>query len=208
MKIDCIADLHGFYPKLEGGDLLIVAGDLTARDEQKEHREFAFWMQKQGYKTKILIGGNHDGRLQMLSMPGKTLFFPTSESHYLFDSGTEVEGFKVWGSPWTPTFCDWHFMLDRGDPIKAKWDLIPDDTEILITHGPPFGIQDETQDGELVGCEELRNALSRLKKLKLHVFGHVHECYGMVQVNGVIHVNASVVNEHYKHVNKPIRIEL
>jgi len=101
-------------------------------------------------------------------------------------------------------------MKDRGEDIKKMWDLIPDDTEILITHGPPFGIQDQVESREkFVGCEELRNAIdNRLKKLKLHVFGHVHKGYGKVEVCGVIHVNASIMNEDYEPVNKPIRIIL
>lgn len=206
MKITAISDLHGFYPKLEGGDLLIVAGDLTARDTVNQHMEFLSWLSNQNYKKKIWIAGNHDGFLE------NTKYVPVKETglEYLCDSGTEFEGLKVWGSPWTPTFYDWHFMKDRGDPIKEKWDLIPDDTEILITHGPPFGIQDQVKSKEkFTGCEELRSAIDhRLKKLKLHVFGHVHEGYGQVRVDGVIHVNASIMNENYEPVNKPVNIEL
>lgn len=215
MIIDCISDLHGFLPDLSGGDLLIVAGDLTARDLPGQHFAFNRWMKDQDYKMKILIAGNHDGHYEKNTVSGKSIYCPDSKVHYLFDSGIESEGMKIWGSPWTPTFFDWHFMKDRGDPIKEKWDLIPDDTEILITHGPPFGIQDQVKysskakEGKFAGCEELRNAIDhRLKKLKLHVFGHVHEGYGKVIVNDVIHVNASIMDEDYKPVNKPIRIEI
>lgn len=208
MIIDCVSDLHGFEPKLPGGDLLIVAGDLTARDEPEQHFRFEEWLEKQEYLKKIVIAGNHDG---FLVNRGPHMF---ADAEYLLDSGFSWWGMKIWGSPWTPTFYDWHFMKDRGDPIKEKWDLIPDDTEILITHGPPFGIQDQVkysskaQEGKFAGCEELRNALDRLKNLKLHVFGHVHEGYGKVQVNGVFHVNASIMDEEYRPVNKPIRIVL
>lgn len=205
MIVDCISDLHGDYPELQGGDLLIVAGDLTAADRELQHAEFSCWLKKQPYTKKILIAGNHDGLVQQ-----EVCFYggPESSIEYLEDSGTEFEGFKIWGSPWTPTFLNWHFMKDRGDEIKAMWDLIPDDTEILITHGPAFGIQDQCGN-KLLGCEELRDAINhRLHKLKLHVFGHIHSGYGMVKVNGVIHVNASLMNEDYDFVNKPIRIEL
>lgn len=205
MIIDCIADLHGFYPTLEGGDLLIIAGDITARDLPYQYMEFALWLDKQDYKRKILIAGNHDRIIyKWANIMGSMTHFK-----YLMDSETKFSGYKIWGSPWTPTFQEWHFMKDRGAAIKEKWDLIPDDTEILITHGPPFGIQDQADVPEkFLGCEELRNALDRLKNLKLHVFGHIHEGYGKVIVNGVTHVNASIVNEHYKHVNKPIRVVL
>jgi len=215
MIIDCISDLHGFQPELPGGDLLIVAGDLTARDTPPEYDRFAGWLKRQKYLYKIVIAGNHDGLLQR---------FPERVHHtedlerfqgrlyssdaYLCDSGVEVWGFKIWGSPWTPTMLNWHFMKDRGDPIKAMWDLIPDDTEILITHGPAYGIQDQV-GSKLLGCEELRRTIdTRLKKLKLHVFGHIHDSYGKVTVNSVIHVNASIMDEQYNPVNKPIRVIL
>ena len=211
MIIDCVSDLHGAMPILQGGDLLIIAGDLTARDMFGEYLRFLSWMHNQKYKHYIFIAGNHDGLIEK----NEVLVTSLANTTYLCDSGTEYEGFKIWGSPWTPTFYDWHFMKDRGEPIKKMWDLIPDDTEILITHGPPFGIQDQVkysskaQEGKFAGCEELRNAIDRrLKKLKLHVFGHVHEGYGKVIVNGVHHVNASIMDEEYRPVNKPIRIVL
>lgn len=207
MIVDCISDLHGCKPVLQGGDLLIVAGDLTARDTVTEHLGFSGWLCKQPYDKIVLIAGNHDGKMNDWKP------FDQDNLSYLQDSGTEYKGIKIWGSPWTPTFYDWHFMKDRGEPIKKMWDLIPDDTEILITHGPPFGIQDQVkysskaQEGKFAGCEELRNAIDhRLKKLKLHVFGHVHEGYGKVIVSGVTHVNASIMDEEYHPVNKPIRI--
>lgn len=214
MIIDCISDLHGFKPSLSGGDLLIIAGDLTARDTADQHGKYCHWQYDLPYEKIVFIAGNHDGYIEKrpdlyldgCSKDGKVV--------YLQDSGIEYKGFKIWGSPWTPTFYNWHFMKDRGEPIKEKWDLIPDDTEILITHGPPFGIQDEVvmssraKEGKFAGCEELRNALERLKKLKLHVFGHIHNSYGKVVVNGVIHVNAAIMDEEYRPVNKPITIEL
>jgi Icc-related predicted phosphoesterase len=209
MIIDCISDLHGFKPKLPGGDLLIVAGDLTARDTVIEHLGFSGWLCNQQYDKILLISGNHDGKMNHCKP------FDQDNLSYLQDSGTTYKGIKIWGSPWTPSFCNWHFMKDRGEPIKQMWDLIPDDTEILITHGPPFGIRDEVkysskaQEGKFAGCQELRNAIDhRLKKLKLHVFGHVHEGYGLAIVRGVRHVNASIMNEDYKPVNKPFRIIL
>ena len=76
--------------------------------------------------------------------------------HYLCDSGLEFEGLKIWGSPYTPTFGKWNFMRNRGDEIKKHWDLIPSDVDILVTHGPPYGIFDETIDGIHAGCEDLR----------------------------------------------------
>lgn len=208
MKIDCISDLHGYKPVLNGGDLLIVAGDLTSNFQERHLLKFYEWLDAQPYNRKLVISGNHDKYFYECYL-NECIPFRLKNTEYLCDSATEYQGFKIWGSPWTPTFCDWYFMKERGDEIKAIWDLIPEDTEILITHGPAFGIQDQVDNEEkFLGCEELRNAITRLKKLKLHVFGHIHEGYGKVIVNGVTHVNASIVDYKYRPVNKPIRVVL
>lgn len=212
MIIDCIADLHGYKPQLGGGDLLIVAGDLTARDMPAQYDVFARWLDNQDYKEKIVIAGNHDGLLEKFPDRIKWDKPPSggrlySASHYLCDSVCKVEGLKIWGSPWTPTFLDWYFMKDRGDPIKEMWDKIPNDIDILITHGPPFGIQDQVDTAEkFLGCEELRNAILRIKP-KLHVFGHIHEGFGHVQFGETLCVNCSYVDGRYNPVNHPIRIK-
>ncbi len=216
MIIDCISDLHGARPELEGGDLLIVAGDLTARDEPEQHFRFEEWLEEQDYIKKIVIAGNHDG---FLVNRGPHMF---AGAEYLLDSGLSWWGLKIWGSPWTPTFCNWHFMKDRGKEIRKMWDLIPKDTEILITHGPAYGLLDTVDIsskavyGRHAGCEELRKVVERLPKLKLHVFGHIHEGYGQVMLkrpgygdeNNVLCVNASIMDGHYNPVNKPIRVIL
>jgi len=208
--IDCISDLHGFYPELPGGDLLIVAGDWTAHDYFDEVQDFEKeWLRCQKYKKIVLIAGNHDGiAAQCDWMSGRKI-------DYLCDSGTEFEDFKIWGSPYTPTFSNWHFMADRGEAIKKHWDLIPNNTDILVTHGPPYGVLDVTYDGEHAGCRDLLDAIARVRP-ELHVFGHIHEGYGMYRPNlGVIDcpgypifVNASHVNERHKPINAPRRVIL
>lgn len=209
MIIDCISDLHGFYPSLQGGDLLIIAGDLTARDTYNEYGLFNEWLCDLDYQKKIIIAGNHDGYLQAKKAQKK--YF--CDGSYLEDSFEEYEGLKIWGSPWTPTFYNWYFMKNRGPPIKEKWDLIPEDIDILVTHGPPFGILDRVRNRrgdytDHVGCSDLLIKCGYLKNLKLHVFGHIHEGYGHKQINGCHLVNASHVNEVYDPINKPIRIIL
>jgi len=210
--VDCISDLHGFYPELEGGDLLIIAGDLTATDLPSQYDAFVLWLIKQEYGKKVVIAGNHDGFIEKYGWTGERFF------EYLCDSGTEFEGLKIYGSPWTPTFCDWYFMKDRGAAIKEKWDLIPADVDILVTHGPPHGILDECYDydsGKIkhAGCEELYLKFYQERiRPKLHVFGHIHEGYGhikhMMDMPNTQFVNASHVDKNYKPVNKPIRVIL
>lgn len=208
--IDCISDLHGDYPDLPGGDLLIVAGDLTLNGFAREYLYFEDWLFSQVYEKIIFIAGNHDKHLELLYKHNSSLWIgKLDDTNYLCDSGTEFRGLKIWGSPWTPTFYNWSFMKDRGRAIKEKWDLIPKDTDILITHGPPRGILDLNGQCVECGCDDLLKAVLEIKP-KLHVFGHIHESYGKIDYDLVdtTFVNASHNNGVYHPINKPIRIEL
>ncbi|MFN8395634.1 MAG: metallophosphoesterase [Bacteroidia bacterium] len=118
---------------------------------------------------------------------------------YLNDSGVEIEGVKIWGSPIQPWFFDWAFNRQRGADIAKHWALIPEDTDILVTHGPPYGILDRTDDGKLVGCEELIKVVERIRP-KIHVFGHIHEAHGSLIKDGTHYVNASILNLRYMRV--------
>jgi len=211
MIIDCISDLHGYYPKLEGGDLLIVAGDMNRREEWNAYLDLQRWLNEQDYKEIIFIAGNHDTLIQDSDVIDDLLY----EHIYLKDSCTEFQGLKIWGTPWTSRFegINPHCCAFTGEDdseISPKFDLIPTDVDILITHSPPFTVRDETVDGRQVGSPSLTaHILSRLRP-KLHVFGHIHEAYGIdtYQWTPTKFVNASHVNERYEPVNKPVRIEL
>lgn len=214
MIIDCISDLHGYYPKLDGGDLLIVAGDLTARDSENEVALFDYWLSSQKYSAKIVIAGNHDNVLKEKRLK---LQFGT----YFEDSGCSFNGFKMWGTPWSLWFpginprCT--AFTGSEEDLAEKYALIPDDTDILISHSPMYGILDGVADFKtgktrFTGSQSLRAAVDRVKP-RLHVFGHIHEfggTKGMYKHSGpnTWCVNASYVNERYEPVNKPIRIEL
>jgi Icc-related predicted phosphoesterase len=212
MIVDCISDLHGYYPELEGGDLLIVAGDLTAGDEFTHYWDFICWLYEQNYKSKIVVAGNHDNFFCKNDLDFKSFI-------YLCDSGTEFEGFKIWGSPWTKTFEGMNphykaFTVDTEDELAEKWALIPNDIDILITHSPPHGIWDRTADGQNAGSTSLHAVGSMRVRPIVSVFGHIHEAYGYTPIkhlfNGITYhfVNASHVNECYQPVNKPIRVIL
>lgn len=204
IAVDLVSDLHGYYPELQGGDLLLIAGDLSARNREEEFAEFMEWLQRQPYEKKVFIAGNHDGILE-----NRKLTFPLDSGIvYLCDSGTDYEGLKIWGSPYTPTFMNWYFMRDRGAPIKKHWDLIPLDTQILITHGPPYGYGDQTEVGDHAGCQDLLQRLEALENLKLHAFGHIHEGYGSYLYEDIPLINCSLVNERYAPVHQPVRMQL
>lgn len=219
MIIDCMGDLHGFYPQLDGGDLLIVAGDLTARDTILEHEIFGRWIGNQNYTKKIFIGGNHDNKL--IDFPPYK--FNCDNIEYLCDNGTEFEGLKIWGSPWTPIFKGVNpsckaFMLKEKE-LKKKWNKIPNAIDILITHGPPHGKNDEiyNENGKLfhTGSTSLSEWLANANPPpRYHIYGHIHEGFGKkkyfpnvnYQHNTTKSINCSYVNEFYRPVNKPIRI--
>jgi len=194
--------------------MLIVTGDLTARDTVDEYLSFYEWLDNQEYTKKILIAGNHDNELAKVEYGDRSdRFYP---SIYLCDSGTDFEGLKIWGSPWTSRFeginphcCAFTGACDG--EIAPHFELIPPDVDILITHGPPFTIRDMTKDGRQVGSVSLMaQHITRLRP-KLWVFSHIHEGYGKdgpYPWSGTTYVNCSIMNEKYQPINKPIRIEL
>ena len=196
MKITAISDLHGKCPVLAEGDLLIVAGDLA-----QEGREPSFyaWLEMQPYVHKVYIAGNHDWHLIGC--------LPKSEGsvHYLMNSGVEISGLKIWGSPFTPRFGNWAFMDNRGECMARHWDIIPEDTDILVTHGPPKGILDRTVRGVDAGCEALVEHL-KTSNIKYHIFGHIHEGYGRLNKDGIHYLNVSYVDEFYRPKNLPVEI--
>lgn len=201
MKLVCISDTHSLHkqlPPLPDGDVLIHAGDFSSLGYLHEVRNFTEWFQSQPHKHKIFIAGNHDG------MPYKepALFREVVKEYapdviYLENSGVELEGVKFYGSPITPTFFNWYFMKNRGLDIKQVWNAIPMDTQVLITHGPPWDTLDECPNGDIAGCEELRAKVDIMSMLKAHIFGHIHGQHGIFERNNTLYVNASSCTENY-----------
>lgn len=214
MKIVCISDTHNCNEQIEvpDGDILIHAGDATINGTQLEVEAFLNWFSRLRHKHKIFIAGNHDWLYETNNHLARILT-ADSDIKYLQDSFVEIEGLKIYGSPWQPRFFDWAFNLNRGAELAEKWKLIPDDIDILITHGPPNGILDEVPRKyftENTGCEELVKRVEELARnnLKLHVFGHIHCGYGRAEKFGVKFVNASNCDEAYEPTQKPIVIEI
>lgn len=208
MKIVCISDTHNLHHQIKNipnGDLLIHAGDLTRKGSLEDVKSFNSWLGELPHKYKVCISGNHDFCFEQRPEEARRLI---TNAHYLQDEEITIEGYKIYGSPWQPWFFDWAFNLRRGEPLREKWEKIPDDTDILITHGPPHGILDKVMMGERVGCEELLLRLGSLEKLKLHVFGHIHEASGVHEHQGIKMVNASTCTLSYKPTNEPVVVEL
>ncbi len=210
MKIVCISDTHGLHEKivLPEGDMIIHAGDCTNFGSTAQVIEFLEWFSKLDYKYKIFIAGNHDWFFEEREeslVYGVLDLYP--EIIYLEDSGVTIENIKIWGSPYQPEFFSWAFNRKRGEEIKEHWNQIPDDTDILITHGPPMRIMDETLTYENVGCEDLLSAVNRIEP-KYHIFGHIHNGYGIENIQHITFINASICDEKYNPINKPIIIKI
>lgn len=212
MRTVSISDIHEQQRHhsivVPDGDVLLVAGDLTMGGALKALDHVCTWLKHLPHKHKIVIAGNHDFCFQNHNREVAELMLREAGLIYLNDSGIEIDGVHFWGSPWQPWFHDWAFNLQRGAEIAKKWALIPDDTNVLITHGPPAGIRDQTKHGMGVGCEELLKRVNQLGKLRLHVFGHIHEGYGITAKDGTVFVNACTCTLRYAPTNAPVVVDL
>lgn len=184
-------------------DLLIHAGDMSMMGTETEIDQFLKWYSSLRAKYKVLIAGNHDFLFEKQRMIAKDLLTKYSDIIYLETEEVVIEGIKIYGEPRQPWFHSWAFNVERGEAIKRYWDAIPEDVNILVTHGPPKGILDMTMSGDNVGCEDLLYRLPYLEQLKLVVFGHIHEHAGCELINGVYYVNASALNVRYQLQNRP-----
>ncbi|MDP2308528.1 MAG: metallophosphatase domain-containing protein [Pseudomonadota bacterium] len=205
MRIVCVSDTHSFHDRVDvpDGDILVHTGDLSRRGSREDVRSFDRWLGALPHPHKVVIAGNHDFCFERDATARGWI----TNAIYLQDEGCVIAGLKFWGSPWQPRFFDWAFNLDRGVQLREKWDLIPPDTDVLLTHGPPHGVLDVTYAGLVVGCEELRAAVSRVRP-RLHVFGHIHEGYGRSEQDGTRFVNASSCNVQYIPTQAPIVVDL
>jgi Icc-related predicted phosphoesterase len=202
MRFVVISDTHKQHWKVDvpDGDVLLHAGDFTSRGHYDEIKDFSAFLESLPHQHKIVIAGNHDMTFE--SAP------EVAQAHlqgcvYLQDESIVIEGIKIYGSPWQPEFFNWAFNLKRGQELREKWALIPDDVDILMTHGPPMGILDKTAHGKHVGCEELLEAIET-RAPAYHIFGHIHEAYGQTKVNETHFINASTCNLRYKPNHAPV----
>jgi len=208
MKFVVISDTHGQHAalKLPKGDVLMHAGDISSRGKRDEVLDFLNWFKELPHKYKIFIAGNHDFLFEDLPEEEIKAMIPDNVI-YLCDSGVSIENIKIWGSPVTPWFFDWAFNRQRGTEIAKHWNLIPNDTDILITHGPVFDKLDRTIHGERVGCIDLLKKVEHLRP-KIFICGHIHEAYGTQEQNGIKYINASVLDERYRLKNQPSVFEM
>lgn len=201
MKLVFISDTHCAQPKIPDGDVLIHCGDHTYQGKSQESFEALTWLDQQPHQYKIYIAGNHEVGWERGDIAPQNL---TPNCHYLKDSSIIIDGVKFWGSPVQPDFCNWAFQKPRGQALKAHWSQIPEDTDVLITHGPPAGIGDSYTNFH-IGDEDLLNRVLEVKP-KIHCFGHNHEGYGIYEHEGIKFINAAILDDHYEVAHAPIEI--
>lgn len=208
MRIVCISDTHNGTEDLElpDGDVLVVAGDFCGRGTDYEVMRFHSFLAARPHRHKVVVAGNHDWPFYRPATPEVRIF--KKSFTYLEDSGCTIDGVKFWGSPWQPEFFNWAFNLPRGERLAEKWRMIPSDTDVLVTHGPPFGILDVVPEGTRVGCEDLAAEVLYRIKPKAHIFGHIHYSYGIDYRGPTTFVNASTCTEGYRPDNPPIVIDV
>lgn len=213
LRLAFISDTHEMEDRIDVPecDYLFHAGDITFRGEYEKIQKFDDWCGSQilsgNVKREVIaIAGNHDLKAETNPEMWEACI---NNFTYLKDEMIEIgdpngRPIKVYGSPWTPRFYDWAFNADRGSEIRKHWDKIPK-CDILITHGPPFGVLDKNQEGQHVGCVDLREAILRIRP-KIHVCGHIHEGAGLGMLGSTLVINASSCNRRYEPINPVISI--
>lgn len=209
MRIACVSDLHGYLPEIPECDLLLIGGDLSPMGPRDDYLrwhswfdwKFRTWLER--IKVPVIaVAGNHDFLFQ--DRPG---LVPTLPWTYLQDSGCEFQGLKVWGSPWQPVYGGWAFNTYE-EKLREQWSKIPDNTDILLLHGPPRGYGDFSPGDRIhTGSPTLTWRIEEVKP-KLVVFGHIHSGYGQYWIEDSLLVNAALVDEGYFPANEIQVVEI
>lgn len=247
-RIVCISDTHCYHNKITipKCDLLLHTGDISGKGEKHVIESFDAWLgklKKDGQiKEAVIVAGNHelsfDPTTAYYNHDTRNILVKSQNCHYLEHGGVELFGLKIWGTPHQPEFNNWAFNERRGEDLERIWSEVPDDTQILLTHGPAYGIGDFLYRGwgvdpsmldpiadsdklEWLGDCDLKIRIEQLKHLKLHVAGHIHFGYGIYNETGAristneannssetIFVNASICTEAYKPTNPPVVIDV
>lgn len=223
VRLVCISDTHGKHREVQlpPGDILIHGGDFSKSGETGSMKDLSAYFQESNFQEIICIAGNHDLPLheEFYKENWKRFHrqaFDIQEAKdsirnciYLEDSSyTSQRGLETYGSPWSPFFFDWAFNCHRGQEIMEKWKLIPNSTDILVTHGPPLGRGDLTCNDVRAGCYDLLVEVQERIVPRVHIFGHIHEGAGVTYDSKTLYINASNMNLSYQAVNYPVVVDL
>jgi Icc-related predicted phosphoesterase len=199
--IVAISDTHGLHREIElpAGDLLIHAGDFTMFSKSAAAiLDFNEWLGGLPHRWKIVTPGNHEFFLE--SDPSKRSLI--SNATMLINESVEIMGLRIWGSPMTPLYGGAFGRSSEHDRANV-YAKIPDNTDLLVTHCPPFGILDHAPGFEYhAGCHQLFDAVRRIKPM-VHIFGHAHGGYGIFKTPDTLFLNAALPDEGYELSNRP-----
>ena len=208
MRLVVISDTHGLHNRIEDlpdGDVLVHAGDfMNSGYDLRDVLSFNRWLGEQPFKHIVVCAGNHDRYFENSAQEARSIL---TNATYLENTGVTIDNVTFWGSPYTPEFLNWAFMYPRGSGAKY-WDQIPSGLDVLVTHGPPFGILDQVAPGGVhLGCAELLESVEQ-KKPKVHLFGHIHGGAGTFESGATRFVNAAYLNEQYKPLKPAGKIRI
>lgn len=197
-------DLEG-YP----ADILIHSGDYSGLGSFQELVEFNRWLGKQPFPDKINVAGNHDKICANMNYETTKMLF--TNSYYLEDNLIEIKGLKIYGTPWSKRYGYWSFMKEESE-LDRVWAKIPEGIDILVVHGPPYGILDKVPRGndfyDLAGSKTLRDHILYRVRPRLVCCGHIHCDAGQMEVEGIKFSNAAVLDDSYCLTQKPQQIVL
>ncbi len=201
MHILHLSDTHNCHRQLNNlpmADIIVHTGDITMEGTCKEIADFMEWFVSLNYRYKIFIAGNHDFGLKDNTLNlGKSVL--PENCFFLYHSGVEIEGIKFWGIPF--------FFSDEKNPNYPElMRMVPMDTDILVTHRPPMGILD-VSNNTVYGCSYLLQTVLTVCP-RYHLFGHIHNAYGIEKSKFTIFANASMVDDQYHLINKPFVFNL
>jgi len=210
IKIVAFADTHGDalkIDKLSVGDIVICAGDFSTCGKVQDTAAFAYEFGQVKAKHRICVAGNHDWLCEGQTDMARQIF-RDNNIIYLHDEEIVLDGIKFYGTPYQLRFFDWAFNKSE-EELKVIYARIPNDVDILITHNPPFGILGKNARGGECGSAALKERLDNmLKRPRLHIFGHLHESSGILEKDGTIFCNASLLDDNYIDKFDPYVIEI
>lgn len=222
VRFVCISDTHNLTDQLfiPPGDVLLHAGDFSMIGSPDQVQHFDTFMANQPHPVKVVIAGNHEITFDIDQYQGIKTRFPLQNvpdpwmakgllrhCNYLEDSQIHVFGYTIYGSPWM--HCrGWAFDCSTREEIARKWTKIPRHTDILVTHMPPYQVLDrEISSGDPWGCPHLLAKVREVQPL-VHLFGHIHECHGVLSSPQTLFINSAVCTHSYQPLNSPVIFDL
>ena len=222
VKVTCISDTHLEHKRLtkklvnhsSSPSVFIHAGDFTNFGNIEKIEEVFYWVSDLPYDHLLMICGNHEVKVS----ENDAMLKPLAASYgiqLIHNEVVEIEGFKFYGEPRSREFFNWGWSYNPGQEAEEVWAKLPEDIDVLVTHGPPHGCCDFIPTIDLhtlkpvghQGCISLRRAIEE-KKPRYVVCGHIHEGYGTSLINETTVINAAIMNKNYVPVNDPVTFEL